>query len=152
MVPMVALALGLMLHGRPPVQTPRAAVKLGMFDFFSDPGKDTRVPSGFANAAHILISGVDAEEKASALTERIAGNEISFEDAATQYSECPSKGKGGDLGVFSSLAYINFLPYEGKAVKAFDEVVFSPSTPLDTLQTVTTPFGVHIVKVVARGA
>ena len=129
-----------------------ATARMGLFDgFFSDPGKSTSVPSGFASASHILLTGEDAPDMAAKLQERIAAGELSFADAAAQYSACPSKGKGGDLGIFSSLGSLAFLPYEGRDVAVFDELVFSSSTPLATVVSVDTSFGTHLVLVDARG-
>ena len=102
---------------------------LALFGLFGgdDPGKETRVPPGFAAARHILLDGAVAggPEIADALKARLDAGELSFEAAAEQYSVCPSKGKGGDLGVFSSLHSVSFLPYEKGApadVAAFDAV------------------------------
>ena len=118
-----------------------------------DPGKDSKVPPGFASASHILLTGDGAEEAAAELQQRLAAGELSFTEAAEQFSQCPSKGKGGELGIFSSLSVVMWLPYEGKTneVKLFDELVFSPSTPIGTPFRVATSFGTHIVRVDARG-
>lgn len=112
---------------------------------------DTKPPGGFVRASHILLTGPDAPEQAQTVAARIASGDITFADAAAQYSACPSKGKGGDLAVFSSLASLAFLPYESQDVSAFDALVLSPSTPIDSVQTVATDFGTHVVKVTARG-
>ncbi len=50
------------------------------------------------NADHILV---DAEEKALDIKAKIDAGEISFEDAAKQYSSCPSGKSGGSLGDFA---------------------------------------------------
>ena len=47
------------------------------------------------NASHILV---DSEELACELIEKINTGAISFEDAAREYSSCPSKENGGNLG------------------------------------------------------
>ena len=49
-------------------------------------------------AKHILI---DSEELAKEIKEKIALNELTFEEAAAKYSSCPSKEQGGNLGSFS---------------------------------------------------
>jgi peptidyl-prolyl cis-trans isomerase C len=82
-------------------------------------------------ASHILVK------------DRSLANEIKkklsqgarFEDLARQYSTCPSKSKGGDLGWFGP----------GKMVPAFEDAVKrmgrgSVSNP------VATQFGIHIIK------
>jgi hypothetical protein len=144
------LAAGLRLGVRPRAPTPR----LGLFDaLFGDPGASTACPAGFVQASHILLIGPGAAESAEALRVEIESGAISFADAATKYSECPSKGKGGDLGMFSSLARLAFLPYEGQSaqVAAFDTLVFDSGTPIGKILDVTTDWGVHLVRVDARG-
>ena len=113
----------------PLVQSRSRTPYLALFGLFGgdDPGKETRVPPGFAAARHILLDGAVAggPEIADALKARLDAGELTFEAAAEQYSVCPSKGKGGDLGVFSSLHSVSFLPYEKGApadVAAFDAV------------------------------
>ena len=138
-------------HGARP--TRHAVVSLGLFDgFFSDPGKSTSVPAGFVKASHILLAGADAADLAEELRAKIQSGELSFADAAMQYSDCPSKGKGGELGIISSLSRISFLPYESKDVRAFDAVAFSATTPLNEIQVVETDFGTHLLKVDGRGS
>ena len=130
----------------------RVAPSMGLFDgLFSDPGQSTDVPDGYASASHILLTGPEAAEQASELKARIGAGEISFSSAAAEFSACPSKGKGGSLGIFSSLGVVAFLPYQGKETAEFDAVVFSPATPLNEIQTVTTSFGTHLVRVEGRG-
>lgn len=132
--------------------TMRAAVKAGLFDgFFSDPGRQTACPPGYAKASHILLKGEDSVAAAEELKSRIESGEVAFEEAAKELSACPSKGKGGDLGVFSGLGKMAFLPYEGQKVEPFDALVFSPETTLDVLHVVETKFGAHVVKVTGRG-
>ena len=52
-----------------------------------------------ASAKHILV---DNEELALEIEKKINKKEISFEDAAVEYSTCPSKSSGGSLGKVSS--------------------------------------------------
>ena len=47
------------------------------------------------HAKHILV---DDEDKCQEILEKIIGEETTFEDAAKEFSTCPSKEKGGDLG------------------------------------------------------
>ena len=127
-------------------------VQLGLFGLFGgpDPSKSTSVPAGFCQASHILLQGEDAAEQAASLEQRIVAGEITFAAAATEFSACPSKGKGGDLGIFNSLGRIAFLPYEDGDVAAFDSVVFDSATTVGEIVTVTTSAGTHLVKVEAR--
>jgi len=127
---------------------------MGLFDgLFADVGSSTRAPAGFVRASHILLPGNMDAAQATELCERITTGACTFAEAAAEYSTCPSKGKGGDLGLFNSLSSLAFLPYEGKKedVRAFDEFVFAPTTELGSTSLVTTPFGAHIVRVDARG-
>ena len=63
-----------------------------------------------ATARHILV---DSEEQCLQLKDRIANGE-DFGDIAREFSSCPSKAQGGDLGQFGP----------GMMVKEFDAVVF----------------------------
>lgn len=88
-----------------------------------------------AKASHILI---DTEEKANEIIKEIESGKT-FEDAAREYSSCPSKDKGGDLGEFS----------KGQMVPEFEEAAFSMengtiSAPIET------QFGYHIIKLIEK--
>lgn len=84
-------------------------------------------------ARHILM---DSDEELEKVRNAILNNEISFEDAAKKYSSCPSKEKGGDLGLFK----------KGMMVKEFEEVAFK--MPLNKISPIVkTQFGYHIIKV-----
>ena len=88
-----------------------------------------------ASARHILV---DTEEECIALKDRIEEGE-DFAEIAREYSNCPSKAQGGDLGQFGP----------GMMVKEFDEVVFSAD--VNTLQgPVKTQFGYHLLEVTSR--
>jgi peptidyl-prolyl cis-trans isomerase C len=88
-----------------------------------------------ATARHILV---DSEEQCLQLKDRIANGE-DFGDIAREFSSCPSKAQGGDLGQFGP----------GMMVKEFDEVVFSAD--VNTLQgPVKTQFGYHLLEVISR--
>ncbi|NLV76861.1 MAG: peptidylprolyl isomerase [Tissierellia bacterium] len=84
-----------------------------------------------ARASHILV---DDEEKANEILDEI-NDGLSFEDAASKYSNCPSKANGGDLGEFS----------RGKMVPEFEEVAFSMEEG-SISEPVKTQFGYHIIK------
>ena len=87
-------------------------------------------------AKHILI---DSEELAKEIKEKIALNELTFEEAAAKYSSCPSKEQGGNLGSFS----------KGMMVPEFEEVAFV--LPIgEVSEPVKTQFGYHLIKVVDK--
>ncbi|QZY57514.1 peptidylprolyl isomerase [Crassaminicella profunda] len=83
-------------------------------------------------AKHILVKD---EEKAKEVLKAIKEGK-SFEDAAKEYSECPSKEKGGDLGSFQ----------KGQMVPEFEKVAFELEVGAMS-ELVKTQFGYHIIKV-----
>lgn len=82
-------------------------------------------------SSHILV---DSEEEAKKIAEEIA-NGKSFEDAAKEYSSCPSKEQGGNLGESE----------RGKMVPEFEDVAFEMEVGT-TSEPFKTQFGYHIVK------
>ena len=89
------------------------------------------------NASHILV---DNEEKAKAIYEEISSGKKSFEDAAKEYSSCPSKDAGGNLGDFG----------RGQMVPEFDKAVFEMQVGEVTSEPVKTQFGYHLIKLNAK--
>jgi len=89
------------------------------------------------NASHILV---ESEEKARAIYEEIASGAKSFEDAAKEYSSCPSKENGGNLGDFG----------RGQMVPEFDTAVFEMEVGTITAEPVKTQFGYHLIKLNAK--
>lgn len=86
-------------------------------------------------AKHILV---DTEEQAWALKSRATEGE-DFDELAKQYSKCPSKEKGGDLGYFN----------RGQMVPEFETAAFE--TPIGSISDpVKTRFGWHIIKVIRK--
>ena len=89
-----------------------------------------------ASARHILV---DDETVCRQLKEKIEAGDLSFEEAAESYSECPSGNDGGNLGTFN----------QGDMVPEFDKVVFS-----DALNVVHGPiqtqFGYHLLEITSR--
>ncbi len=85
------------------------------------------------NANHILV---DTEEKANEIYSLIASGEKSFEDCAKEYSSCPSKENGGNLGDFT----------RGQMVPEFDSAVFAMQVGEITEKAVKTQFGYHLIK------
>lgn len=83
-------------------------------------------------AKHILVEKeVQAKE---ILSEIKAGK--SFEDAAKEYSTCPSKEKGGDLGYFK----------KGQMVPEFEKAAFEAAVG-ELTGPVKTQFGYHLILV-----
>lgn len=94
-------------------------------------------PSQFVSGAqvkakHILV---DEEKTAEEIAKEIAEGK-SFEDAAREYSTCPSKEKGGDLGYFG----------KGQMVPEFEKAAFE-GTVGEILGPVKTQFGYHLILV-----
>ena len=85
------------------------------------------------NAKHILT---DSEEKCHDILEEIVKGEKTFEDAAKEFSTCPSKERGGDLGEFG----------KGQMVKEFEDAAFSAEIG-HVVGPVKTQFGYHLIKV-----
>ena len=82
-------------------------------------------------ASQILVKDQAAAER---IYERVKRGE-SFESLARQYSTCPSKSKGGDLGWFS----------EGQMVAPFENAVRRMGTG-SISRPVRTQFGYHVIK------
>lgn len=94
--------------------------------------KMTNNPSQ-VKAQHILVL---TENEAKDLKTKIDNKEITFEDAAKEYSQCPSGKSGGDLGFFP----------RGVMVKEFEDAAFN--LPKNTVSDpVKTQFGWHLIKV-----
>ena len=86
-----------------------------------------------ASAKHILT---DTEEECLKAAAQIEAGEKTFEEAAKEYSTCPSKAQGGDLGTFG----------KGQMVKEFEDAVFNGELN-KVLGPVKTQFGYHLIKV-----
>lgn len=82
-------------------------------------------------ASHILVKDKETAEK---IYERIRKGE-NFQSLARQYSTCPSKSKGGDLGWFK----------EGQMVAPFEAAVRRMGSGTIS-RPVRTQFGYHIIK------
>ena len=83
-------------------------------------------------AKHILVDG---EETAKQVAKEIA-NGKSFEDAAREYSTCPSGEKGGDLGYFG----------KGQMAPIFEKAALEGEIG-KVLGPVQTQFGYHLILV-----
>lgn len=89
------------------------------------------------SASHILV---DSEELALEILKKIESGELSFADAAKEYSSCPSKENGGSLGEFG----------RGQMVPEFDSKVFEMTPGEITKEPVKTQFGYHLIKLDAK--
>ncbi|MDO4765313.1 MAG: peptidylprolyl isomerase [Eubacteriales bacterium] len=83
------------------------------------------------SAKHILVDNLELAQK---IAEEIKAGK-SFEDAAQEYSSCPSKARGGDLGAFG----------RGQMVKEFEEAAFALERNTVS-EPVKTQFGYHLIK------
>lgn len=97
--------------------------------------KDMFKMPGMVSARHILV---DTEEAAKEVEEKVKGG-MSFEDAATEYSTCPSKAQGGNLGQFG----------RGQMVPEFEEAAFTLEVGALS-EPVKTQFGYHLIKVESK--
>ncbi|MFA5479103.1 MAG: peptidylprolyl isomerase [Candidatus Muiribacteriota bacterium] len=87
------------------------------------------------HASHILIADGDgAKEKLLDIKKEITSGKISFEEAAMNYSTCPSKAQGGDLGFFG----------RGRMVPEFEKAAFLLSKG-QISDPVKTQFGWHLI-------
>lgn len=107
-------------------------------DYYNQ-NKERFVTEESVNASHILV---DTEEMALELLSKIKGGEISFEDAAAEHSNCPSRANGGNLGDFG----------KGQMVPEFDVAVFAMEVGEISETPVKTQFGYHLIKLNAKNA
>ncbi|MGN1168122.1 MAG: peptidylprolyl isomerase [Lachnospiraceae bacterium] len=84
-------------------------------------------------AKHILVK---EEEKCNEILTAINNGEKEFEDAAKEFSTCPSGQKGGDLGEFG----------KGQMVPEFEKAAFSAEIG-QVVGPVKTSFGYHLIRV-----
>ena len=99
--------------------------------------KEQFVSDESVNASHILV---DSEDLALEILAKINAGDLTFEDAAMEYSSCPSKANGGNLGDFG----------KGQMVPEFDEAVFKMEVGEITASPVKTQFGYHLIKLIAK--
>ena len=87
-------------------------------------------------ASHILVQ---TRQEAVKLRKQIMKGEITFEEAAAQYSTCPSSQRGGDLGYFNRKQMVQAF-----SDTAFDQNVGEISNPVGTR------FGWHLIKTTGK--
>ncbi len=97
-------------------------------------------------ASHILLMYQGSERSSATRSKEEAQTQIAdikakldageeFAGLARAHSDCPSKGKGGDLGSFG----------KGQMVKAFEDTAFGLEVGA-TSGVVETPFGFHVIQ------
>lgn len=89
-------------------------------------------------ASHILVASEDQAIEILALLE---GKKMTFEEAAKEYSSCPSKEKGGELGFFA----------KGQMVPEFEKAAFALEAGKIS-EPVKTEYGWHIIMVSEKKA
>ena len=99
---------------------------------FYDSNPDQFAGQPTVAASHILV---DSEEKANELLQKIRSGELKFEDAAAEFSSCPSSARGGSLGEFG----------RGQMVPEFDQACFSMKVG-ELRGPIQTQFGYHIIR------
>lgn len=96
-------------------------------------------------ASHIILKADEPQiaAKKSQLADikrKITAGEMSFEDAAKQFSDAPSKEKGGDIDLFG---------WRGKLPPSVSQAAFSLKIN-EISEPIVSPFGVHLIKVTER--
>lgn len=99
---------------------------------YYDNNADSFKSGAQVKAKHILV---DEEENAKNIAKEISEGKT-FEDAAKEYSSCPSKDRGGDLGFFG----------KGQMVPEFEKAAFEGEMN-KVLGPVKTQFGYHLILV-----
>lgn len=113
-----------------------AVVFLGLNAFASGGFLNPNLDVHEVRASHVLVK---TRKEALQLKKQIENGDITFEDAARQYSLCPSGQYGGDLGYFNRKQMVQQF-----ADTAFDLKVGEISDPVGT------KFGWHIIKTTAK--
>ena len=112
---------------------------------FYDANPDRFKRQESVTAQHILVKTEEADtEEAKAekkaqidkIRADIIAGTVTFEDAASAHSDCPSKAQGGSLGTFG----------KGQMVPEFEVAAFSQDVD-EVGDVVETQFGYHIIKV-----
>lgn len=115
----------------------RADVKEEEVRAFYDENLDKFTQGETVNASHILV---ETEEKANEVLAAINGGKT-FEEAAAEYSSCPSKDAGGNLGEFG----------RGQMVPEFDSACFEMEVG-EVRGPVQTQFGYHLIRLDGKKA
>lgn len=100
---------------------------------YYESNKTQFVKGAAVRAKHILT---DTEETCAQILAAVENGEKTFEDAAREYSTCPSGQRGGDLGEFG----------KGQMVPEFEKAAFGAEIG-KVIGPVKTSFGYHLIKV-----
>lgn len=112
---------------------------------FYDSNPDQFAKPENVSASHILIKfdETDTDEtkaakkaELEAIRQSIVAETVTFEDAATENSDCPSSAQGGSLGTFG----------KGRMVPEFEVAAYTQE-PGEIGDIIETQFGYHIIKV-----
>lgn len=103
---------------------------------FYNANQDMFMTPPSCEASHILVA---EEEEAVKIKAMLDNGEKTFEEAAKEFSTCPSSERGGALGKFG----------RGQMVAEFDTVAFNTEIGKVT-DPVKTQFGYHLILVTAR--
>lgn len=103
---------------------------------FFEENKEKYKKGETVRAKHILVA---SEEKCNEVLAELQNGEKTFEEAAQQYSTCPSGQRGGDLGEFG----------KGQMVPEFEKAAFEAEIG-QIVGPVKTQFGCHLIKVEAK--
>ncbi|MHA1230293.1 MAG: peptidylprolyl isomerase [Candidatus Helarchaeota archaeon] len=93
--------------------------------------KSSKPKAGQIRASHILVEKLSQAE---AILEEL-NDGVSFEKLAKEHSICPSKKRGGDLGIFG----------KGQMVPEFERAAFALKVG-EISKPVKTRYGYHIIK------
>ena len=109
-----------------------------------------REAQGEIHAAHIMVVSKeeekpeqkdDAKGRIDEIYKKLQAKEGTFEDYAKQYSEDPATSKqGGEMPWFGT----------GKMIASFENAAFGLKNDGDISAIITTPYGFHIIKRIAR--
>lgn len=140
MVPM-ARSSGLPTNARGESSSP-SSLRMGVFDSiskaFSNQEYGPPPDAVKATARHILVPSGD---EAKVIMKMISAGEKTFEEAAREFSTCPSSAQGGSLGSFPP----------GRMVPEFDAAIFNPDTKVGVMVgPILTNFGHHVIVVEKR--
>jgi len=102
---------------------------------FYDNNKEMFNSEETVSAKHILV---DSKDKADDIMNKINSG-MNFEEAAQQFSSCPSAAHGGNLGEFG----------RGRMVPEFEQAAFQLAVG-EVSEPVQTQFGYHIIKVESK--
>lgn len=109
---------------------------------FYEKNKDALKNPEMAEASHILFKNAEGVEKAELFQKaediiaHLKDNPDEFAAMAEEYSDCPSKSEGGNLGQLN----------RGQTVPEFENAMFALEVGQTTEEPVESSFGYHIIK------